>query len=124
LKHLANLLLSRTAITDRGVEVLKQILTLQMLDLSGTAVTDECLVPLADMPSLATLGLAGTRISDRGIDKMKSWKKDQIYLFLKDTRTTVASQSALQAAHPRWAIKTSKVPQWTLDAEFVLVHRY
>jgi hypothetical protein len=54
------------ALTDEGVRHLARLTGLTHLDLSGTAITDRALQVLRDLPALETISLAMTNVTDEG----------------------------------------------------------
>jgi Leucine-rich repeat (LRR) protein len=65
------LVLDHTAVSDAGLEKLKDLTSLQALDLSFTQVTDAGLAHLGALPNLRTLNLTGTRVTDQGVAQLK-----------------------------------------------------
>ena len=66
LKTLQRLELGNTSVTDKGLPELKNLVNLQWLDLSLTTLTDAGLIELIDLNNLQVLGLASTRITEQG----------------------------------------------------------
>ena len=62
-RHLEELDLTGTAVSDVGLEHLRGHPTLQVLWIAGTSITDKSVAIFASMPSLTTLGCQGTEIS-------------------------------------------------------------
>jgi hypothetical protein len=73
-------------VTDKTLEPLQQMQTLQELDLSGTQVTDAGLKILKDLPALATLRLARTKITDQGFHSTLFAKDSLMQLDLSGTQ--------------------------------------
>jgi hypothetical protein len=72
-------------VTDQSLEPLKEMKSLQDLDLSGTQVTDAGLEILKGLPALATLRLARTKITDQGFRDALSPKDSLMQLDLRGT---------------------------------------
>src|SRR5262245_10135160 len=70
------LVLSRTEVTDAGLEELAGLTTLRALGLAGTEVTDVGLQELARLPSLQVLDLfsTGAGVTDAGLKELKKLK--------------------------------------------------
>ena len=71
--------------------------------MSKTHVTDEGLEHLASLKSLKNLALVGTKVTDNGLKYLKELK-DLQYLSLFETNVTEAGVTALQKALPRVGI--------------------
>jgi Planctomycete cytochrome C/Leucine Rich repeat len=59
--------LSRTGVTDAGLEVLAKMPNLERIDLRGTAIGDDGVRALAGLHNLETLSLYGTRVTDASL---------------------------------------------------------
>lgn len=63
----SGLWLSRSKVTDAGIEYLRGATRLYSLNLSGTEVTDATLEHLKGLPELHSVNLRGTQVSPRGV---------------------------------------------------------
>jgi hypothetical protein len=90
--------LSRTAITDAGLQVLANMPNLQHLDLRATAVGDDGLKALAGLKKLETLGLYGTRVTDAGLKTLQGLPSLR-RLYVGGTPVTEPALAALRQAH-------------------------
>jgi hypothetical protein len=59
-------------VTDAGLKQLKELKSLQALDLSGTKVTDAGLKELKELENLQTLDLSGTKFTDAGVKEIQA----------------------------------------------------
>jgi hypothetical protein len=100
---LTNLVLANTAITDKGMENVANIKSLQFLSLDGTVVTGESLKILNKLPNLQGLHLNGTKVRDGDLALLEPLRS------LKDL--DVANCSISDAAAPELA----RLPIETLD---------
>src|SRR4051812_43825440 len=66
-KPVVKVSLRGTKVTDAGLKDLKELTSLQELNISGTQVTDVGLKELKVLKSLQTLLLGGTKITDAGL---------------------------------------------------------
>ena len=100
LEHVTTLRLSGSPrLTDAGVRHLARMRRLRHLDLSGCPVSDRSLEVLRELPALETLSLAGTGITDRGVEQLSHC--DQLArVDLSGTRTGDGAIKAL-AGKPR-----------------------
>ena len=73
-------------VTDKSLESLQEMQTLQELDLSGTQVTDAGLKILKDLPALSKLRLARTKITDQGFHSTLFAKDSLMQLDLSGTQ--------------------------------------
>jgi hypothetical protein len=71
LKHLKELILSHSKVTDAGLKYLENM-PLVKLDLSGTTVSDAGLDSIAKIPTLFRLDLSKTRVTDAGMKKLEN----------------------------------------------------
>lgn len=95
MKELRELALPGTALSDKGLEQLKQLVKLETLDLSGTRVTDKGLAALAGMKALRNLSLASAAITDAGLKHLQAL--DQLEL-LDLARTGVSGDGLAELA--------------------------
>ena len=86
-KHLENLVLGDTLITNEGLERVGDCRNLKGLDLSGTAITDEGLVQLRELSHLQTLTLGRTDISGTGLAHLQELSNLQL-VFLNGAKLT------------------------------------
>ena len=106
LKHLEDLNLWNTYLTDNGVASLSGLTTLKALNLDNIkGVTDASMDTIAKLTSLEYLHLGGTGITDAGLAKLhtlKNLKKsgDRPGLVLTFTNTSDAAVEALMEAIP------------------------
>ena len=68
LPNLERLAVTRTRLTEKGIESLAGIRTLQALTLDYLPVTDKALESLKTLPALKQLSLDNTNITDRGAE--------------------------------------------------------
>src|SRR5262245_22503561 len=87
--------LSGKKVTDTGLKELKELKSLQWLDLDGTKVTDVGLKELKELKSLQGLDLDNTKVTDAGLKDLKELKSLQ-RLNLSDTRVTDAGLKELK----------------------------
>ena len=71
LGRLTHLNLNRTEVTDSGIKHLAGLRSLEWLNLYGTKVTDACLPDLAKHKKLTALYIWNTAITDAGADKLR-----------------------------------------------------
>jgi hypothetical protein len=71
LNNLKMLDIHNTQVTDAGLQHLKGLNQLQLLGLSGTKVTDAGLEYLTGLTQLQSLGLSGTKVTDAGLENLK-----------------------------------------------------
>lgn len=91
--------LSRTAVSDQGLEVVGQLPHLRRLHLANTAVTDAGLAHLASLGELEFLNLYGTATTDAGLKHLHGLEGLR-KLYLWQTQVTDAGVAALAAARP------------------------
>ena len=63
-------------ITDAGVEHLRKLHDLEVLNLNQAGITDRCLETLGDMPSLHEVWLQSTAVTDVGVAKLQLRRPD------------------------------------------------
>jgi mono/diheme cytochrome c family protein len=91
--------LSRSQVTDAGVETLAKMTNLERLHLENTKVTDAGIAKLGALPNLEYLNLYGTKVTDGGIAKLAA-AKDLKKLFVWETGVTQAGAKALEGKVP------------------------
>lgn len=91
--------LSRSQITDAGLDTLAKMTNLERLHLENTKVTDAGLAKLGALPNLEYLNIYGTKTTDAGIAKLAS-AKDLKKLFVWETGVTQAGAKALEGKVP------------------------
>src|SRR5262245_37392912 len=64
--------LDTTKVTDAGLRELKELKSLQLLNLSGTKVTDAGLKELKELKSLRSLYLRHTKVTDAGVKELQA----------------------------------------------------
>ena len=89
--------LSRTGITDAGLQVLAEMPNLQRLDLRGTAVGDDGVKALGGLIELETLSLYGTGVTDAGLKALQALPSLR-RLYIGGTPVTEAGLDALRKA--------------------------
>jgi hypothetical protein len=94
---LAQLDVSQTQITERGLRHLEELARLEYLGIGQTQVRDEGLDILRQMPKLQTLYLAGAKITDNTLQHLKAIPHLKT-LALIDTQVTRAGINELQKA--------------------------
>ncbi len=85
--QVARLDLSRTAVSDHGLELIASMRQLTSLNLSLTGVGDDGLAPLASLPYLQYLNLYGTRVGDEGLQRLPALPALKT-LYVWQTRTS------------------------------------
>lgn len=82
--------LGRTAVTDAGIETVRQFTNLRALHLEGTAVTGRTLAELSSLSQLSYLNLSGTKVTSDALSPLKSIPNLR-HLFLFNTPAEPAS---------------------------------
>lgn len=82
--------LGRTAVTDTGIETVRQFKNLRALHLEGTAVTGRTLAELSSLSQLTYLNLSGTKVTSDALSPLKSMPNLR-HLFLFNTPAEPAS---------------------------------
>jgi len=95
LAHLRDLVLHDTAVTDAGLEHLKGLTHLSSLILDGTKVSDVGLRHLQGLTDLKCLSLDRTRVTDAGLEHLKGLIHLRA-LYLDDTKVTDTGLQHLQ----------------------------
>ena len=85
LKYIRELYLSKTLVTDAGLEHLKGLSQLHSLYLTGTPITDAGLVKFAGLKQINTLDLGATQITDVGLAQLSGLKQLRV-LHIQDTQ--------------------------------------
>lgn len=86
--HLHSLYLNDTGISDAGLESLKDLKKLRVLQLPGTAITDRGLATIASQwPDLTELRVGRTRVTDAGLRHLSGMKRLQALGLLNDDVT-------------------------------------
>lgn len=91
--------LSRTKVTDSGMEHIGKLGRLTHLNLNRTAVTDAGLVHLGDLRSLEWLNLYGTPVTDASLPILAKHKRLKA-LYIWDTKITGEGADKLRKALP------------------------
>jgi len=87
LKKMASLVLSDTAVDDRGLENLRALEAIESLNLRDTAISDAGLDSIAALRNLKVLDLSKTEVTDAGIKKLLPLG-DLKWLLLAETSLT------------------------------------
>ena len=99
-QRVTQLLLSRTAVTDRALGTIASMNRLTKLDLGKTKVTDRGMAQIAKLAELRSLNLYGTAITDRGLGQLATLKKlERVYVW--ETKVTEEGGARLRQALPR-----------------------
>lgn len=91
--------LSRSAVTDSGVESLRGFDRLQRLKLDHTSVGDAIVDTLLSLPALRTVNLYATRITDAGLERLAA-HPGLATIYCDQSEVTSAGRAAAAAAHP------------------------
>lgn len=91
--------LSRSQVTDAGMDTLAKMTNLERLHLENTKVTDAGLAKLGTLTNLEYLNIYGTKTTDGGIAKLAS-AKDLKKLYVWETGVTQAGAKALEGKLP------------------------
>ena len=105
--------LDATQITDAGLEHVKHLTSLQILDLTGTQITDAGLVHLRGMTGLGALMLRDTQITDAGLEHLKGLTSLE-GLSLNNTQITDTGLAEIKAALPRCFVIYSRATRKAL----------
>jgi hypothetical protein len=106
LKTLEWLDLKGTKVSDAGLVYLKDLNQLRVLLLNGTKVSDAGLVHLNNLNQLRCLSLNGTKVSDAGLVHFKELKTLE-WLDLRGTKVSDAGIKQLKKALPKVKIRQS-----------------
>ena len=102
-EQLSWLNLSKSKVSDAGLELLTKFTNLKRLHLENTGIGDVGLAHLKSLPNLEYLNLYGTNISDAGLQELTDLKKlKKIYLWR--TKVTEEGIPQLRAAQPELEI--------------------
>ncbi len=97
--HVAHLDLSKTAVTDEAVAIVKELPNLVRLDLSQTGVGDAALANLGGLKELRYINLYGTQVTDKGLTHLEKLPNlEAIYLW--QSKATPAGAKKLSKALP------------------------
>lgn len=99
LPNLSSLQLQGTQISDAGLVHLKKLTNLKHLDLSDTEITDAGLAQLRSLRNLESLRLARTNVSDAGLQYLKHLENLK-YLDLEATGVTTSGAANLEKSLP------------------------
>lgn len=122
LKHLANLkklthlnlcwpdTKNGGSITDKGLDEIAKLTSLETLDLRATQVTDAGLGKLRSLPKLKTLELGNTPITDQGLVALQSIKSLKRVNLLNCKGVTAQGISDLKKALPDCQVVQEKAP--------------
>jgi len=98
--HLEKICISRTKVTDAGIDTLCNLTSLQHIYLYRTDITDEGLEKLSKLPNLNTLDIAcNSHITDIGVgslNKMTSLR----HVDIGDTRISSGGMESLRTTNP------------------------
>ncbi len=108
------------ALTDAGLEHLRQFPKLRHLDLGGTAITDNGLQVLRDLPFLETLSLSWTRVSDAGMESLR----DSNNLRRIDLAGTRTGDGALRVLSGKPHLASVRTGNGVTDAGLELLHDF
>lgn len=97
--HIAQLDLSKTAVTDAGLKPVAGLKRLVRLDLNQTQIGDAGLAELKSLEHLHYLNLYGTQVTDAGLEHLRAFKGLES-LYLWQSKVTEAGVKKLQAALP------------------------
>ena len=97
--HIVHLDLSKTAVTDRALSILKESPKLVRLNLSQTGITDAGLTHLKSLNELRYLNLYGSKVTDAGLENLEDLKSlEAVYLW--QSKATEAGVKKLRTALP------------------------
>ena len=100
-RHVHELSLADTAVTDAGVGLLARCQALHALDLSRTKVTDNALRAIAGCRSLSTLSASGTKVTDIGVEALIQ-HRDTLDLISLDITDTPVNEEGVQKLKKAW----------------------
>lgn len=98
LRHLVDLYLNSTKITDEGLAAVSQIKSINLLSVRYTAITDDGLSHLSAMPKLRRLELGNTAITDAGLSHLMKIESLRT-LGLEETKTTEQARKRLEESN-------------------------
>jgi hypothetical protein len=93
-----------TVKTDAGLEALKDLPGLQLLDLTDSGITDAGLAHLKNLPKLEWLRLDGTEVTDAGLEHIKGMPQLRL-IHLYATHVTERGVADLRKALPNLEIR-------------------
>lgn len=110
-----------SAITDDGVECLKDHRLLQRLALPGSRITDQCMVIFGTLPELECVDLRNTAITDAGLRQFSFSRKTNYtkWLHLGGTGVTRKGVEEFLARHPEVSVQGVEGIQPSNDWEWV-----
>jgi serine/threonine protein kinase/Leucine-rich repeat (LRR) protein len=106
---LSSVSLPNTAVTDTGLEHLKELKGLVALDLNGTKVTDLGLAHLRELKALTSLNLYNTSVTDAGLTQLKELK-GLTALELRATKVTGAELAQLKELKALTSLSLTETP--------------
>lgn len=109
MKSLNELDLADTQVGDEGLVHLRG-LRLRWLRLAGTEVTDDGLDYLKELPGLEWLSLSGTKVTDAGLLKLAAFPRLRT-LHIKGERVTTQGIAALREAMPHLSVNPVDDPE-------------
>lgn len=115
--HVAELVLARTHVSDKGMASVASLPRLVHLDLRATRITDEGVRALAACKELRSCNLYGTEVGDQGIAALSACANlESLYVFgtSASAQSIVALQQQLPHAH---VVFTADLPEPMADAE-------
>lgn len=95
-RHIEELWLGGTDVTDHGLRSLIRLSGLKRLFLYDTAITDAGIEEIIKLPQLEELDLRNTKVTDEGLDLLPSMKHLKL-LHLGGTKTSLAASNKLEA---------------------------
>lgn len=98
-RHVEELWLGKTGVTDRGLRSIVRLSGLKRLFLYDTAITDAGIEEIIKLPQLEELDLRNTKVTDEGLDLLPSMKHLKL-LHVGGTKTTLATANNLEAKLP------------------------
>jgi hypothetical protein len=123
-KQIVWLNLGRTDITDAGLDIIAQLISLRRLNLAYTGITDEGLGKISSLSALRYLNLVGTTTSDAGLKHLRALKNLQ-KLFLYQTSVTQQGIKDLNRIAPSIQTDTGEyqLPKILTDSVVVKFNR-
>lgn len=87
-------------ITDFGIRHLRNVKSLERLDLYGTKITDEALKTIAELPKLEELNVGGTRVTAQALQGMIGKTKIKELLLSSDQIKSAGTADKLESLFP------------------------